>query len=97
MKSIRPLKSLTTTILLGLVLAGTAEAKDLATEKDSSQTKTGTVTKTTREIGPDGLATERIVVTEKNGDGTITRIVQVIHPDGTTETRGERRPAQQKS
>jgi hypothetical protein len=98
MKSIRSFKYLTTTVLFGLALAGTAAAKDQTAGKNSSQTKSGAVvTRTTKEIGPDGQATERIVVTEDNGDGTITRIIQVIHPDGTTLTRGERRPVQQKS
>jgi hypothetical protein len=98
MKSIRSLKYLTTTVLFGLALAGTAAAKDQSAGKNSSQTKSGAVvTRTTRETGSDGRTSERIVVTEDNGDGTITRIVQVIHPDGTTETRGERRPVQQKS
>jgi hypothetical protein len=45
------------------------------------------VTTETSRIGP---ATEQVVVTEKYRDGTVIRVVQIIHPDGSSETRGER-------
>jgi len=96
MKSVRLFKLLTAIALLGLAQSGVAapKAKD---RENAGQAKSSAVTRTTKEIGPDGQAVQRIVVTEDNGDGTITRITQVIHADGTTETRGERRPVAQKS
>ena len=52
------------------------------------------MTTETSYIGP---ATEQVVVTEKYKDGTVIRVVQILHKDGTSETSGERHVVAAKS
>ena len=64
-----------------------AQAETVSSTKASAKQAVPKVTTETSYIGP---ATEQVVVTEKYKDGTVIRVVQIIHQDGTAETRGER-------
>ena len=76
-------------LLLGAVcaFASVAQAATDTVAKADRKTKAPKVTTETRYLGP---ATEQVVVTEKYKDGTVIRVVQIIHGDGTSETSGER-------
>lgn len=89
MKTNRCFKFPATLVLLGAVcaFASIAEAADNPASKKAPKTKAPKVTTETSFIGP---ATEQVVVTEKYKDGTVIRVVQIIHKDGTVETSGER-------
>ncbi len=78
-------------ILLGAVFAF-ATVSNAATK--APKIKPPKVTTETKYIGP---ATEQVVVTEKYRDGTVIRVVQIIHPDGSSETSGVRLVATSKS
>lgn len=70
-----------------------AQAAPKKTDK-APKTPAPKVTTETSFIGP---ATEQVVVTEKYKDGTVIRVVQIIHTDGTTETSGVRQAPAGKS
>jgi len=55
--------------------------------KPATKTPAPKVTTETSRIGP---ATDKVVVTEKYRDGTVIRVVQIVHKDGTAETSGDR-------
>jgi len=65
-----------------------------AATKPEKAAKSPRTTTETSYIGP---ATEQVVVTQKYKDGTVIRVVQILHADGTTETSGERRGPASKS
>jgi len=77
------------TLLFGAAcaLCSVAHAETATLNKAKEKAKAPKVTTETTFIGP---ATEQVVVTEKYVDGTVIRIVQIIHSDGSSETRGER-------
>ena len=91
MKTKRTSKFPAAIILLGAVCAF-ANVSHAATKEP--KIKAPKVTTETKRIGP---ATEQVVVTEKYKDGTVIRVVQIIHPDGSSETSGVRLAATAKS
>jgi hypothetical protein len=76
-------------ILLGAscVFATMAKADNGLPAKTAAKARTPQITTQTSLIGP---ATEQIIFTEKDHDGTVIRVVQILHQDGTSETSGER-------
>ncbi|MEO6995606.1 MAG: hypothetical protein ABI273_18520 [Lacunisphaera sp.] len=88
MKTKRTSKFPAAIILLGAVFAF-ANVAHAETKAPKSK-----VTTETKFIGP---ATEQVVVTEKYKDGTVIRIVQIIHRDGSSETSGIRQTTTAKS
>ena len=90
MKTNRPFKFSTLLVLLGSVcaFATVAQAETSAAAKTgAAKTKAPKVTTETSRIGP---STEQVIVTEKYKDGTVIRVVQIVHQDGSSHTSGER-------
>jgi hypothetical protein len=90
MKTNRTFKFPAAIILLGVVcaFASVTQAEDLLPANAVPKAKAPKITKEISYIGP---ATEQVVLTEKDKDGTVFRVVQILHQDGTSETSGERR------
>ena len=86
MKTNRTFRFPAAIILLGAVCAF-ANVSHAATAAKAPKVKAPKVTTETKYIGP---ATEQVVVTEMYKDGTVIRVVQIIHRDGSSETSGER-------
>jgi hypothetical protein len=81
-----------------LLMAAFASAHG-ATTKTASSPKPGPKVlpiKVTTENSRVGMS-KQMVVTENYKDGTVIRVVQVVHLDGTWETHGERRATIAKS
>jgi hypothetical protein len=81
-----------------LLIAAFASAQG-ATTKTPASPKAGPKVaplKVTTETSRVGMS-KQVVVTENYKDGTVIRVVQIVHIDGTWETRGERKATIAKS
>ena len=96
MKNQLPFRFPAALILLGgfCAFVSAAHAENNSPAKAATKVKAPKVTTETSYIGP---ATEQVVVTEKYKDGTVIRVVQILHKDGTSETSGERHVVAAKS
>lgn len=77
----------TSILLLGAVFAFANVSFAATKAATAPATPEPQTTTRTRLIGP---ATEQVVVIQKYGDGSVIRVVQILHQDGTAETRGVR-------
>lgn len=75
-----------------LLIAAFASAQGATTKTPAALKPAPKVTpiKVTTENTRVGLS-KQLVVTENYKDGTVIRVVQIVHFDGTWETRGERK------
>lgn len=87
MKTNRLSRLFTLTVLLGA--AGAPANVSFAGTKDAAAPGAAEPATTikTRMIGP---ATEQVLYVQKCEDGSVIRVVQIRHQDGTAETRGIR-------
>lgn len=84
--------SLKTVVAFFLLIAAFASAQGATTKTAPSPKAAPKVLplKVTTETNRVGLS-KQVVVTENYKDGTVIRVVQIIHFDGTWETHGERK------
>jgi len=88
----KTLFSLKTFVAFFVLLAGFASAQGATTKtpaasKSNPKVKPIKVTTETNRVG----LSKQVVVTESYKDGTVIRVVQITHFDGSWETRGERK------
>lgn len=83
------LKSFAAFFLLAAAFASAqgATTKTPASPKSAPKVMPLKVTTETNRVG----LSKQVVVTEKYKDGTVIRVVQITHFDGSWETRGERK------
>ncbi len=90
MKNHRSLKTVSLFFLLGAIAASAQAATDKMTATPKATAPKIAPLKVTTETSRVGMS-KQTVVTENYKDGTIIRVVQIVHLDGTWETRGERK------